>query len=270
MLINNEIEKYYSENRNEPGRLERHPLEKMRTQQIIQRYLPAPPALVLDIGGGSGVYSFWLSSLGYRVHLVEPVQYHLEEARRLAAQSDCPLETIAAGDARCLEYADNTFDLVLMLGPLYHLVDKNDRVEALKEANRVVKKNGTVISAHISRFAALTDGFIKDLVRQPEFGLAIRRDLTTGCHTNPAGTKNWFTTAFFHRPEEIAPEIEQSGLLFEKLLPVESFGYTIPDIDSRLQDPSYSRLVLDSIQWVENEPSLLGISNHILGIGRKP
>jgi len=270
MLIDSEIEKYYSVNKNEPGRLERHPLEKLRTRQIIRRYLPAPPALVLDVGGGSGVYSFWLISLGFRVHLVDPVQFHLEEARRLAAQSAVNLEAIAAGDARCLEYPDNTFDLVLLLGPLYHLVDKNDRIKALKEANRVVKKNGIVISAYISRFAALTDCFMKDLVRQSEWVPSIFNDLTTGCHTNPTGAKNWFTTAFFHHPQEIAPEIAQSGLLLEKLLPVESFGYTIPDIDSRLQDPSYSRLVLDSIQRVENEPSLLGISNHILGIGRKP
>jgi ubiquinone/menaquinone biosynthesis C-methylase UbiE len=270
MLINPEIEKYYSEYKKEPDRLEQHPLEKWRTQEIISRYLPNPPAGVLDIGGGAGVYSFWLSEQGYRVHLLDPVEYLLEEARMQAVHTQTPPEVIARGDARQLDYPDNTFDTVLMLGPLYHLVEINDRIQALKEANRVVKKNGVVISAYISRFAALADQFIKNLVKQPVWKTIMTDDSTTGRHTNPTGEPGFFTTAYFHRPEEIAPEMAAAGLAVEKVLALESFGSIIPGCDAKILDPDYREVLMDSIARVEEELSLIGISNHILGIGRKP
>ncbi len=96
-------------------------LEFLRTQILLRRYLPAPPAQVLDVGGGSGVYASWLAGLGYQVHLVDPVPLHREQAARLGGFA------VSAGDARDLAQADASADAVLLLGPLYHLTSRADR-----------------------------------------------------------------------------------------------------------------------------------------------
>src|SRR4051794_13680018 len=98
------------------------PLELVRTQEILLRYLPPPPAVVLDVGGGPGVYAFWIAERGYTVHLMDPVPLHLEQARARAGNSaSTALATISLGDARRLEFEIGSADAVLLLGPLYHL-----------------------------------------------------------------------------------------------------------------------------------------------------
>jgi len=270
MSIKPEIEQYYAEFQNEPDRLERHPLEKLRTQNIIKRYLPDGPARILDVGGEAGVYSLWVSEIGHEVHLIDPVSFHVAEARSRAAQVRYPPARIALGEAARLDYPDEYFDMVLLLGPLYHMQEQSDRIVALKEARRMVKKNGIVISAYISRFAALVDGFFKDLVSRPAWCAIMETDTTTGRHSNPTGQPGWFTTAYFHHPAEIKPEIEASGLVCEKVLAVEFFDGYIPGIDEKISHPDYRDLLLRSIARIEEEESLLGVSNHIIGIGRKP
>jgi SAM-dependent methyltransferase len=113
-------------------------LEFIRTTSIILRYLPATPALVADIGGGPGRYALWLAGLGYRVEHRDLMPLHV---RQLAADADgvAGLHT-AVGDARELDLADASVDAVLLLGPLYHLRRRADRVRALAEARRVVAR----------------------------------------------------------------------------------------------------------------------------------
>jgi ubiquinone/menaquinone biosynthesis C-methylase UbiE len=99
-------------------------LELARTQELLQRYLPPPSAVIVDAGGGSGVYAGWLARLGYEVHLIDPVPKHVEQARAASArQTDHPVASIRLGDARRLELPDQSVDAVLLLGPLYHLTE---------------------------------------------------------------------------------------------------------------------------------------------------
>ena len=112
---------------------------------LLERFLPAPPARVLDIGGASGVYASWLSGRGYQVHLIDPVPLHREQAMADGRFS------VASGDARHLAEDDGSYDAVLLLGPLYHLTDRTDRVGALAEARRVTRPGGIVAAAVISR-----------------------------------------------------------------------------------------------------------------------
>ncbi len=108
-------------------------LEFHRTKQIISRHIVSKHARVLDIGGGPGVYARWLSEIGYEVHLVDPVPLHVGKAREADRRSKLPLASISLGDARKLGFPDGYADAVLMLGPLYHLVEKHDREKALSE-----------------------------------------------------------------------------------------------------------------------------------------
>ena len=116
-------------------------IEFARTQEIIRRYLPVPPAVVLDIGGGAGPYACWLAKAGYEVHLVDPVDLHIEQAKEASdRQPEIPIASISLGDARALRFASMSADAVLLLGPLYHLIDESDRLLALREAHRVLAR----------------------------------------------------------------------------------------------------------------------------------
>src|SRR5579864_630247 len=91
-------------------------LEHARTQELILRHLPPPPATILDAGGGAGTYSCWLAQRGYQVHLIDPVPKHIEQARAASAQQpQHPLASAELGDARHLAHANDSADAVLLL-----------------------------------------------------------------------------------------------------------------------------------------------------------
>jgi SAM-dependent methyltransferase len=244
-------------------------LERIRTWEILERYLPPAPSCVLDVGGGTGVYSLPLSARGYEVHLVDPVPLHVERARQLSGASDTPLATAEVGDARRLSFPDATIDVTLLFGPLYHLTERDDRIAALREAGRVLKPGGVLLAACISRFASACDGIQEGALRDPAFAEIVSRDLTAGIHQNPTGRPEWFTTAYFHRPEDIAPEIEQAGLAFETLIAVEGPGWFNQQLDSWLDEEAARQRLLDVLRRLETEPTLIGASAHLLAIGRR-
>jgi SAM-dependent methyltransferase len=245
-------------------------LEFIRTFEIIERYAPVPPARILDIGGGAGVYALPLAVLGYHVHLVDPVPIHVERARELSAASSSPLAAVSIGDARKLDLPDGSVDVALMLGPMYHLIEPEDRVAALAEARRVLVPDGLLISAYISRFASACDGIQDGALRDETFAAVVERDLADGVHCNPTDRPEWFTTAYFHRPEDISREIEEAGLRFSTLIGVEGPGWVSDDLDAWLDDTAQRERLLRVLSRLETEPSLIGASAHILAISHRP
>ena len=129
----------------EQGRLDADyfPLERARTQELVLRHIAPPPGVVLDVGGAAGAYAFWLADAGYEVHLVDPVPLHVEQALAASnARASRGLASAQVADARSLPFADASADAVLMLGPLYHLTAREDRLRALGEALRVLRPGG--------------------------------------------------------------------------------------------------------------------------------
>ena len=245
------------------------PLEWARTQDILTRYLPPPPAVIGDVGGGSGVYACWLAQMGYEVHLVDPVAKHIEQAKQASqSQTDYSLASAMIGDARKLEWKDDGMDALLFFGPLYHLTQREDRIAALIEASRVMRKGGRIFAAVISRFASLMDGIFRGFLDDPAFVPIVEQDLTDGQHRNPTPNPAYFTSTFFHHPDEIAPEIEEADLILEKLLPVESLGGLLSDLDETWKDSERRERLLRFIRAVEDEPSLLGASAHIIAVAK--
>ena len=130
-------------------------LEETRTRELIERHAPRPPAAVLDVGGAAGAYAFWLAERGYEVHLLDAVPRLVEEARRRSSCASRGLASCRVADARALPVTDESLDLVLLLGPLYHLVDAADRQTALREVTRVLRPGGVLLAAGISRWVVL-------------------------------------------------------------------------------------------------------------------
>jgi ubiquinone/menaquinone biosynthesis C-methylase UbiE len=245
-------------------------LELVRTQEIVLRYLPLPPAVILDVGGGPGAYSLWLARLGYEVHLLDAMPLHIEQAETASlAQTDHPIASISLGDARHLDRADASVDVVLLMGPLYHLTEREDRIGALKEANRVLREGGIVIAAAISRFASTLDGTKSGYIDDPEFRNIVESDLFNGQHRNPNNHPAYFTTAYFHHPDEIKDEIEAAGLVHEKSMAVEGFAWLLGDFAEIWADTNRCENMLRMIRAVEEEPSLLGVSAHLISVARK-
>jgi SAM-dependent methyltransferase len=244
-------------------------LERIRTLEIMERHLPPPPSRVLDVGGGAGVYALPLAARGYRVHLIDPIPLHVERARALSHESASPLESVELGDARRLQVPDATCDAVLLFGPLYHLTDRRDRIRALAEARRVLVAGGLLLSAYISRFASACDGIQEGALRDAAFAHIVESDLIDGIHRNPTNRAEWFTTAYFHRPEEIQTEIDDAGLRFDHLVGIEGPGWVAPDLDGWLNDDAQRERLLSVLRRLEREPSLIGASAHILAISRR-
>jgi len=245
-------------------------LEQARTRELILRHLSPAPATVIDAGGGAGAYACWLASLGYQVHLLDPVPKHVEQARAASSrQPQFPLTSADVGDARRLPQADATADAVLLLGPLYHLVEREDRLASLREAHRVLRTGGIVWGAGISHFASLFDSLAHGFFDDPAFAPILDRDLAEGQHRNATGNPIYFTDAFFHRPEELSEEFESAGFQNVEVLAIEGPGWLARDFDRLWQDPAQREHLLAAVRQVEHEPSALGASSHIMAIGRK-
>jgi SAM-dependent methyltransferase len=157
-----------------------------------------------------------------------------------------------------------------MLGPLYHLVDAQERHAALDEALRVLRPGGVLIAAGISRWGSALDGLARELLRDPEFARIVERDLIDGQHTNPTSRLDYFTTAYFHRPEDLWKEIIDAGFETVGLYGVEGPGWILPDMVERWNDPERREILLQVARSLESEPSVMGCSAHLLVVGRKP
>ena len=256
----------------EEHRLEQGPfvLEEVRTRELIERHARRPPATVLDVGGAAGAYALWLADAGYTVHLVDPVPRLVAEAERRSAAGPRPLASCRVGDARALDFPAQSADIVLLLGPLYHLTEAADRAHALGEARRVLKPGGRLFGAAISRWASALDGLSRDLFQDPRFAAIVERDLREGQHRNPTERLDYFTTAYFHRPDELRAEVSGAGLVLEGLYGVEGPGWLLPDVTERLVDPRRRADLLWVARLLESELSVLGISAHLLVVARAP
>lgn len=238
-------------------------LEYWRTQDILRRALPPAPSHILDVGGGQGIHAEWLATDGHRVRLIDPVPSHVEIASRLDGV------TAELGDARELAAENDSVDVTLLLGPLYHLLDRDERVAVLREARRVTKPGGLIAAATISRFSGWLDTTRNHgLTNRDWYGPMYEKLLATG------RLEEWdrgvFTTAFMHRPEEIHAEVADAGLLHIRQSFIEGPVWLINDIGPDLDDPTNRGAILDGLRRLESEPSLLGATPHLMTVANVP
>ena len=219
-------------------------LEFMRTRELVERFLPTPPAMVLDVGGGTGRYSEWLAGLGYSVHLIEPVPLHVERARARASAG--PGFAVSLGHAGELPVSRGSQDAVLLLGPLYHMPDPDDRERAWAESCRVLKLGGVVIAVAINRYAGVLDSLRHEFV-DTGFG----------------------RVGYFHPAGALADEARTAGLAVEGVFGVEGPGCLVTDLDSRWTDVAQRQAILDAARIVEAEPNMTGASHHTLVVARR-
>jgi ubiquinone/menaquinone biosynthesis C-methylase UbiE len=262
------VEQWYGELSDEDPRLGGFSLEWERTKVLIGRVLPPPPAVVADIAGGTGRYAAWLATAGYEVSLLDLVPRHVERARQRASAEGLRIDCVL-GDARALPWADQAFDVVLVMGALYHLPERGDRLACLAQAHRVLRPGGALVTAQICRWASLFDGYRQGFVADPAFRAILDQDLATGRHDNPALVPHYFTTAYFHTPDEVGQELADAGFQDIQVLPVEGFT-SLTGVPEALQTAQGLPVVLADIRATEAVSELLAASSHLLGLARKP
>jgi ubiquinone/menaquinone biosynthesis C-methylase UbiE len=262
------IENYYDDStEREWSRLEQHRTEFAVTLRALADHLLAPPATVLDVGGGPGRYSIALAQQGYTVTLLDLSSRALEYARGKAAEAGVELAGYVHGDALDLPaIPDETYDAVLLMGPLYHLLEESERRRAILEARRVLKPGGPLFAAFITRYGPLRFA----AKTQPD--LLLTGDLPgqvlleTGQHRPKPGGR--FTQAYFAHPGEIQPLMESCGFRTVGMVGCEGL---VSQIEEQVNDLSGE--LWDA--WVDvnyhagKDPYLYGAAEHLLYIGTK-
>lgn len=268
MSLDPTIRAYY-EDRREADRLLRGPcqLEYVRTRQLIERHLAGATGTMIDVGGAAGVYALWLAERGHRVHLLDPVDRLVAEALQRDRDAGGLLASCQAGEARQLPFDDESADVVLLLGPLYHLTAAVDRRAALAEAYRVLRPGGLLFAAAISRWASALDALAQDYFARPGRAAVVDRAVLEGQHRNTDGAGG-FTTAYFHRPDDLRREVAVDFTV-EGVYAVEGVAGFFPDFDARWDDPRQRADILRMAEALESEEHLLGATPHLLAVGRK-
>jgi SAM-dependent methyltransferase len=268
---------FYSQGEFERRRLQtgRGRLELLRTQELLSRALPPPPATVADVGGGPGTYAAWLAAAGYDVRLLDVVPALVEQARAVAAATPGAGFAADVGDARALPWPEASVDAILVLGPLYHLPERADRERALREARRVLRPGGVLAAAGIGRHAALLDALRAR--RLDDDLLAYLRDtvLRDG-RLEPRDMG--FTTAYCHTPDGLGSDVAAAGFADVTVYAVEGAGWLLFEKEAGVpegaDDAPYDDPLLGAALRVarltETDPALLGASSHLLAVARAP
>ena len=258
----NDLQTYYGEDKEDERLLAGEGrLEHERTMRLLARFVP-PGSRVADVGGGTGRYAEWLAGLGCEVELLDPVPVHVERARARGLPA-------RVGDARELPWPDGSFDAVILLGPLYHLGERTDRLLALREAGRVSRSGGIVAAAAISRLAPLLGQIRRGTIFDDTFANAWD-ETASGRRVAPERRRGPFPDAWFHLPEELRAELAEAGLEVRGVFGLEGPGWLANDLAALLDDPAARARLLAAAERFEEDPNVPGLSPHLLAVGAVP
>ena len=258
-------------------------LEFLMTMSVLEKYLPAVGAKkpecaiadgaefsILDLGGGAGVYTFPLAERGYKVTLADLSETLLAQAKNKKEEDNVPnlisCDQINATDLSY--YNDNSFDVVLLFGPLYHLLENSERSACIKEIHRVLKPGGKVFAS----FIPYLSGSIALLSRfywRPE-----QVDINTLCEVFKSGqfknlSDSGFQEGYYPTSEEIENLFDANG--FEKIVlrSIRGFGYEKEDMIYKFENTPDFDKIIGLINDTAADKSIVEMCGHAIYVGRK-
>ncbi|MEV0672024.1 class I SAM-dependent methyltransferase [Mycobacterium sp. NPDC050441] len=255
------IQEYYTSRFTESERLRTRSaqgrLEFERVQELIGARIE-PRSRILDVGGATGVHAAALAEQGHEVVLIDPVPDHVAAARR------CGTFVADIGDARELAFPDDTFDVVLVFGPLYHIASQHMRIRCIREARRVTRSGGWLFAAVITRFACHA---VNTLGREELTGTPYPAELIALLERGDAPASVRFPGGHFHTSEELLQEMATAGLPDAEAHAIEGAnGFALeelPDVDEEIHQAALSLVRLSG-----HLPGIRDMTNHLMGIAR--
>lgn len=262
------VEEYYdSIVEDEWERLERHKVEFDITKRYLEEYINEP-SKILDVGGGPGRYSIFLAENGYDVTLLDLSSENISLARKKSTEADVEIKKFVHANA--LEMSDcisEKFDVVLCMGPMYHLVDKNDRINVIRECMKRLKEGGLLFVAFISSYAPIIDlikNYPESIVDNKENTLNFLKDGKNIVNEDNSG----FTNAFFINPLEIELFMDKFSLDKKVITGVEGLPGQSEEKLNSLSEEAYQEWI-DLIYRTSTNPMTWASCEHFLYIGEK-
>ncbi|MCH5198534.1 MAG: methyltransferase domain-containing protein [Oscillospiraceae bacterium] len=245
-------------------------IEFARTKEILLEMLPTAPAVIYDIGGAYGEYSFWLASLGYEVYLYDLSEKNIKMAHKFGRKCGAQLHCAEVADARKIPRSDESADAILLFGPLYHLTEREEREKCLAECKRLLKPGGLLFTANINAYASVLH-FVSVYDKQMHPSLdsdaafaGLERTVKTGVHIGGG-----LGLGFFHKPEELRAELENAGFRDVDIRGVIGPCWLIRNLDRAWKNKKKRENILRVVRLLEKEESLMGLSTHFLSISKK-
>ena len=229
-------------------------VEFLTNTRYIDQYL-SPGDRILDIGAGAGEYSIHYAKQGYQVNALELTDANIAAFRKkITPEMNLELAQGNAIDLSCFQ--DDSFDVVLLFGPLYHLSKEEDRLTCIREARRVCKENGTVFYAFITN----------DMVLMTEFSYDKQFFLGDSYDHNTFDLEN-FPFVFF-TISECTSMLEKAGVHVTKKVASDGFSELMEDKINEMDDESYAQYLKYHF-YICEKPEFLGCTNHLLLIGKE-
>ncbi|QTD37839.1 class I SAM-dependent methyltransferase [Polaribacter batillariae] len=268
-LIPKALEDFYNK-ASEETRLENGMgfFEFERIKSLIERHISKPNATIIDVGGGTGKYAEWLAEKEHHVHLIEPVEKHLKLARKRAHKLKNKF-SIFLGESCNLPIENEVADLVILHGPLYHLQQKEDRLQTIKEAKRVLKKGGIVLGFAINSSASTVAGLMQGFIHKKPFFEMCKTELTTGIHNPPKEFPWLLANGFYHKPKPLKKEFTSQGLEIINLFAVEGIIWLDNEYFANMLHPKKKATLLELLKVTELDESVLAFSPHMMVVARK-
>ena len=250
-------------------------IEFERTKEILLEKLPKPPAVIYDIGGGYGEYAWWLTSLGYEVHLFDLSETNIEMSKELAVEyPNCHLKTAMVCDARSVPREEKSADAILFMGPLYSITEYEERILALKESYRLLKENGLIFTAALTPYSVLLHQLTlydkrRTLDRSDVLAM-IERELLDGYHINPERSiVKGLGSSHLHTAKALKEELASGGFSDTTVYGVMGGAWLAPNIDELWKDEKAKSVLMKTVRLLDNHEEVIGVSGHLLAVSKK-
>lgn len=254
-------------------------IEFERTKEILLGKLPKPPAVIYDIGGAYGEYSWWLSSLGYEVHLFDLSETNIKMSSELSAEyPGVSLKSATVCDARSIPHPDKSADAILLMGPLYSIIEYEERILAIKESHRLLKNSGMLFSAALTPYSVLipritvyhgNDNKTSEL-DDPAVISMIERALTDGCYINPERKiANGLGSSHLHTAKTLREELSHGGFETHSVHGVMGGAWLAPNLNGLLENEETRNVLMKTVRMLDAHEEIIGLSGHILAVSGK-
>lgn len=255
-------------------------IEFERTKEILLEKLPGPPAVIYDIGGAYGEYSWWLASLGYEVHLFDLSETNILMSEELAEEyPGVRLKSALVCDARCIPRPDKSADAILLMGPLYSITEYNERILAIRECRRLLKDDGVLFSAALTPYSVLVSRLAvyredntpkRRELDNPAVLSMIERALDDGCYINPerkiaAG----LGSSHLHTAKALRAELSCGGFDTQSVHGVMGGAWLAPNLDELLENEYTKKVLMKTVRMLDTHEEIIGLSGHLLAVSSK-